>query len=201
MKKKPVILISCEHAVNTIPNAYQDLFTQAHPLLNSHRGIDFGALDIAQYLAHFLNVKLISATASRLLIDCNRSLTHPHCFSEITKPLPQATKQRIITEHYLPYREAVLQLIQTEINHQHPIIHLSIHSFTPKLHGTIRTVDIGLLYDPTRRLEKHMTQQWKNRLQKQTHHLRIRLNAPYQGRSNGLTTILRKKFPPEFYLG
>lgn len=199
--KHSVILLTCEHAVNSVPPAYQDLFAKQQALLNSHRGIDFGALAIAQSLAQALNVKLICATASRLLIDCNRSLTHQHCFSEITKYLPENTQQQIITQYYLPYRQAVEQFIQTEVNHQHQVIHLSIHSFTPELHGTIREVDIGLLYDPKRIQEKIFAKHWKNRLKEQSNHLRVRLNYPYQGTSDGFTTALRKKFSPESYIG
>ena len=201
MNRKPIILLSCEHAVNHVPAAYQDLFAKQHALLTSHRGIDFGALAIAQSLAQALNIKLICATTSRLLIDCNRSLTHPHCFSEVTKHLPTMIKQQIIAQYYLPYRQAVEQVIQTNVDNHHQVIHLSIHSFTPQLHGTIREVDIGLLYDPKRAPEKNFAQQWKNSLKKQANHLRIRLNSPYQGTSDGFTTALRKKFPPELYLG
>lgn len=196
-----IFLITCEHAVNSIPTAYQALFSDHQALLNSHRGIDFGALTIAQFLAQSLNIKPICAMASRLLIDCNRSLTHPHCFSEITKALPRSTQQQIIAQYYLPYREAVMGFIQTEVNQQHQVIHLSIHSFTPELHGAIRNVDIGLLYDPKRRQEKIFAQHWKTKLKEQSNHLRIRLNAPYQGTSDGFTTALRKKFPAESYLG
>ena len=201
MTKKPILLLSCEHAVNSIPKAYQALFTKEQALLTSHRGIDFGALEIAQYLAKGLEVKLLSATASRLLIDCNRSLTHPNCFSEVTKDLPNTSKEAIIAQYYSPYRDSIEQFIQTQANHERQVIHLSIHSFTPALDGNIREVDIGLLYDPKRTPEKQFAKTWKTNLQKQAHHFLIRLNSPYKGTSDGFTTALRKKFSPEFYVG
>lgn len=46
--KHIALLISCEHAVNTVPYDYQTLFERHKELLESHRGIDFGALEIAQ---------------------------------------------------------------------------------------------------------------------------------------------------------
>nr|WP_238143946.1 hypothetical protein [Legionella pneumophila] len=46
--KHIALLISCEHAVNTVPYDYQMLFECHKELLESHRGIDFGALEIAQ---------------------------------------------------------------------------------------------------------------------------------------------------------
>ena len=201
MDKDSVILLTCEHAVNTIPPAYQVAFAEYQSLLNTHRGIDFGALAIAESLEKLLKVKLITATTSRLLIDCNRSLDHPSCFSEVTTPLPDATKQQIISHYYAPYREAVEQAIQTYLTTYDRVIHLSIHSFTPEMHGEIRNVDIGLLYDPKRLPEKILAQQWKKQLTKRATQLRARLNNPYQGTSDGFTTALRRKFPAENYLG
>jgi predicted N-formylglutamate amidohydrolase len=201
MKNNAVILLTCEHAVNHIPNAYQAAFAPQQGLLNSHRGIDFGALTIAQYLSKQLEVELITATTSRLLIDCNRSLNHPSCFSEVTTPLPQATKAHIIADYYAPYRQAVEKAIQTRIKNNHQVLHLSIHSFTPEMHGEVRNVDIGLLYDPRRTPEKQFAKQWKSALSLQAPHLKTRQNSPYQGRSDGFTTALRKQFPEEAYVG
>ena len=201
MTKKRIILFTCEHAVNDIPQAYQKFFAQEQSLLNSHRGIDFGAITIAQHLSAALNAQLFQATASRLLIDCNRSINHPACYSEITTPLPELTKQAISSKYYSPYRASVEQWIKTHIAEQKQVLHLSIHSFTPKMHGEVREVDIGLLYDPKRLPEKHFAQQWKNNLKKCSPPLRIRLNAPYQGTSDGFTTALRKIFPQNSYLG
>lgn len=48
--KKTVLVLSCEHAVNTIPELYRPLFASCNDLLNSHRGIDFGTASLAAYL-------------------------------------------------------------------------------------------------------------------------------------------------------
>ena len=167
MNKKPIIFLSCEHAVNTIPPAYQAIFAEHSSLINSHRGIDFGALGIAEQLAKQLTVELITAKTSRLLIDFNRSLTHPTCFSEVTTGLADNIKQAIITNYYQPYREAIESFLRSAIDKQHRVIHLSIHSFTPELHGIKRNTDIGLLYDPKRPSEKIFATRWKQQLHQQ----------------------------------
>lgn len=152
--RKPVLVLSCEHAVNTVPNEYTAYFLEHEGLLYTHRGIDFGALDIATHLSDYFNCDLIQAKATRLLIDCNRRLANPYCFSEITAPLPIETKKQIIRDFYSPFREEVKTLISTYVKCGYQVWHFSVHSFTPVLNGLIRNADIGFLYDPARSNEK-----------------------------------------------
>src|SRR5258708_5592617 len=113
--KAIALVISCEHAVNTVPKAYQTLFEPYQHLLQSHRGMDFGALEIAlAFRAHF-ECDFRQAQATRLLIDCNRSLKHRTCFSEITATLPQQEKALIIQQYYLPFRQDVENRIKMHI--------------------------------------------------------------------------------------
>lgn len=91
--KNIALLISCEHAVNTVPYEYQTLFEPHKAILDSHRGIDFGALEIAQSIHKNNHCSLFQATCTRLLVDCNRSINHPHCFSEITKIYHQTKRK------------------------------------------------------------------------------------------------------------
>lgn len=199
--KKTALIISCEHGVNTIPKPYTDLFAPHQETLNTHRGIDFGALACAQYLHQHCGGDLVLAEASRLLIDCNRSLNHSHCFSEITESLPDETKQNIINRYYLPYRNQVNALIKQHINRGHTVLHLSIHSFTPIMNDLVRTADIGLLYDPRREPEKRMAGLWQKELKQQAPEYRVRMNYPYRGISDGLTSAMRKQYKANDYIG
>jgi predicted N-formylglutamate amidohydrolase len=199
---KPLTLvISCEHAVNTIPATYQKLFAPYQELLETHRSIDFGALEIASDLKQMFNCDFVQAQATRLLIDCNRSLTHPHCFSEITASLPLAEKQQIIQQYYLPFRQEVEQKIKRCIAQGQQVLHLSIHSFTPIFKMTNRNADIGLLYDPRRMSEKVFAKHWQQQLKQYNHWLRVRMNYPYRGVSDGFTSALRKQFSDQDYIG
>lgn len=199
--KKPIIIISCEHAVNTVPAHYQTLFADHTALLNSHRGIDFGALAIADYLSDALDCVCTRASATRLLIDCNRSLNHRDCFSPITKKLPAAKKTEIIEQFYLPFRQKTEKLIAEQISKGNTVYHLSIHSFTPRLNGQTRNADIGLLYDPKHGSEKNLARRWQKHLRQVDGRLQVKLNYPYRGTSDGFTTALRKQYHENQYAG
>lgn len=197
-----MLILTCEHAVNTLPATYKTRFSEAGGLMNSHRGIDFGALELATHLANFFGVDLYSATVSRMLIDCNRSLHHPRCFSEISLQFPAKMKQEIIENYYHPFRQPVLDRIEREIKAKNRVLHLSIHSFTPALNGEIRNNDLGLLYDSRRKEEakfaKSLPLAFKNQVAST---LKCRLNYPYQGKADGFTTAIRKLYPEKHYLG
>ncbi len=201
MTKNITLVISCEHAVDTVPEEYRALFQPYKELLNSHRGIDFGALTIANHLRETLPCDFVQAHATRLLIDCNRSLNHPSCFSEITRTLPQEEKIKIINEYYLPFREQVSNLIQKRIQQKQQVWHVSVHSFTPIMNNIIRTADVGFLYNPQRLAEKMLCRQWQKELRQLSHTLKVRLNYPYKGITDGLTTTLRKQYNDSAYIG
>lgn len=198
---KIAIIVTCEHAVNSVPQEYFPLFYPYQPLLSTHRGVDLGALEIAKHLQHMIPCVLIQATTTRLLIDCNRSLNNPACFSEITKPLNSAEKQKIINNYYVPYREDVIHHIKTYTHQGLQVLHLSIHSFTSIMENTIRNADISFLYDPQRPPEKMFAKQWQHKIKQITPEYRIRMNYPYKGTSDGLTSTLRKQFSMKEYIG
>lgn len=198
---KIALLITCEHAVDTIPAQYSNLFVPFRELLASHRGIDFGALSIALYLQEHLPCDFVQAQTSRLLIDCNRSLKHPSCFSEATNGLSVEKKQLIINHYYLPYREQVINLIKKHVAAGLQVWHLSIHSFTPIMDGITRNADIGLLYDPQRSSEKKLASKMQKEIKALAPNLRVRMNYPYKGTSDGFTSALRKQFTDASYTG
>ncbi|KTD62550.1 N-formylglutamate amidohydrolase [Legionella spiritensis] len=199
--KPAIVLLSCEHAVNHVPDAYEPLFQPYHDLLNSHRGLDIGASAIADYLSESLRCALVKAQATRLLIDCNRSLRHPHCFSEITRSLSLADKETIKQQFYLPFRQQVESHIHEYIKQGRQVWHLSIHSFTPILDGQCRNADIGLLYDPKRPSERTIAKRWQQEIRHTAPPLRVRLNYPYRGTSDGFTCALRKRYSSDDYAG
>ena len=199
---KPTILfLSCEHAVDTVPEAYLHLFQHYKPLLKTHRAIDFGALEIAMSLNQTLACEYVTATVTRLLIDCNRSLTSPNCFSEVTSDLPDEIKKQLIEHYYLPYRTRCETLIKAHIDRGHQVLHISVHSFTPSFNGTTRNAGICLLYDPKRHGEKEVARLWHGLLSHETPAYRIRMNYPYRGTSDGFTSALRKQYSEKDYLG
>lgn len=199
---KPIALvITCEHAVNTVPPEYHHVFTGNNCVLDTHRGLDIGAQYIANQLHQHVKSQYTQASVTRLLIDCNRSLTHHHCFSEFTKHLPEQEKQHLINTYYQPFRDKTMALIQEQITLGKQVLHLSIHSFTPVLNGIARNAGIGLLYDHTRHAEQEVARIWRSIILQKTPTYRVRMNYPYHGKSDGFTTTLRKHHSEHDYLG
>lgn len=186
------VVITCEHGGNRVPRRYQRLFAGKKKLLESHRGYDPGALTLARRFARAGRWPLHFSTVTRLLVDLNRSFRHPKNFSEITNPLDWNAKSEILDEYYDPYRFAVEKRLRELILYEdRRVLHLSVHSFTPKLDGEVRRADIGLLYDPQRRGEVEFCDAWRAQLRKQRPDLIVRRNYPYLGTADGFTPHLR----------
>ena len=194
----PALLVTCEHGGRNVPARYRALFAGQDALLRTHRGFDAGSLAMARDLADGLGAPLVSSTTTRLLVDLNRSMGHPRLFSEVTRGLPPAERERILDEHYRPYRRQVEERVATQ---RRPVVHVSSHSFTPVLDGEVRNADIGLLYDPRRARERALAARWKAAILERQPGLRVRFNYPYAGRADGLTSAMRRRFPDARYAG
>jgi predicted N-formylglutamate amidohydrolase len=199
--RTPYVLVTCEHGGNRIPAPYRALFRDGAEVLASHRGYDPGALDLARALAAAFDAPLIGATVSRLLVELNRSPRHPQCFSEFTRGLAPADRQRIAARYYAPYRNQVTEQAGQAIAAGRRVVHLSAHSFTPVLDGVVRNADVGLLYDPACEGERRLCEYWAALLQRRIAPLRVRRNYPYRGSADGLTTSLRRRFAAGHYAG
>jgi len=199
--KPTVLVISCEHAVNTVPPDYLHLFQQHESILQTHRAIDFGALEITQYMCKTMGCEYTQSTVSRLLIDCNRSLTHSRCFSKFSKKLPDSGKKSLIDHYYTPFRQQTKMIIDSHIAANEQVLHLSIHTFTPVIKGLTQNTGIGLLYDSRRHAEKEVARQWHGLLLQETPEYRIRMNYPFPGNSDSFTTTLRHDYVERDYLG
>jgi len=195
------LIITCEHAGNKIPVQFKGLFKGEEFELNSHRGWDPGAYPIACYLAEKLKVNLHSNIYSRLLIEYNRSLDHPQLFSSYTENLPGETKKLLIEKYYQKYRSKVDKEIEASLRNGIPVLHLSIHTFTPSLNGVKRNADVGILFDPKRIGEKKFSKALKSQLLEQNNTLRVKYNYPYLGIDDGFTSYLRKLHPNHEYWG
>jgi predicted N-formylglutamate amidohydrolase len=190
-------VLTCEHGGNDIPAKYLPLFADAQEALNSHRGLDLGALDLFHHLSKLAYFSQ-SNTISRLLIEINRSQGHPKLFSEFTTALSHKEKSELIETFYFPYRYEVEKNISELIAKGEEVLHFSVHSFTPEWKGDYRNTDIGLLYDPSKAREKSFCKDLKQQLRLQSPSLKIRYNYPYLGIADGFTTYLRNEFPEKY---
>lgn len=200
MSAVATLLLTCEHASRAVPRRYRHLFAGHEPLLEGHRGWDPGALVLAERLARHLDAELFAGSATRLLVDLNRSRHHPRLLSEITRPLPRPERDLLLADHYDPFREKFAERVDRAVA-DGPVLHLSVHSFTPVLDGRARNVDLGLLYDPARREELATCRAWASAIAASLPGLRVRRNAPYRGAADGHVTALRRRHPGAMYRG
>lgn len=190
------LVLSCEHGGNDVPSDLRHCFAGDEEVLLTHRGLDLGALDLFKQLAP-LAAESASATLSRLCIELNRSEHHPRLFSAYARDLDDARKHELLFFHRA-YRGEFTALIQQRIAAKEDIVHVAVHSFTPVLEGVKRTMDIGLLYDPSRGNERAFCMAWRKALHARAPRLVVRMNQPYKGTSDGFPTRLRTVFPKHY---
>jgi predicted N-formylglutamate amidohydrolase len=195
------LVVTCEHASNHIPAAYRARVTAGLRILESHRGWDPGALDLARRVARRYRAPLAATRVSRLLVECNRSLSHPQLFSEFARGFDDEERDTIVARYYLPHRDRVETLVREHTARRQCVLHVGVHTFTPVLGGVARRADVGLLYDPRRPAEAALVRAWRGAVVALDASLRVRLNYPYRGWTDGLTTSLRMQFPDARYAG
>jgi len=200
---KQVLILSCEHGGNAVPPEYAALFHTQRSVkaLAGHRGMDAGALALAEALSSQLKAPLYSATVTRLLVDLNRSVGHRRFFSEFSRFLDQPARDCLIEAHYEPHRRRVTEAISSTVDRGCRVCHIAVHSFAPRLGSRERRADIGLLYDSGRLPEQAFCARWQRNLRTANSSLRLRRNYPYLGKSDGFTTHLRRLFGPRRYIG
>ena len=200
-RKVDALIITCEHGGNGVPRDLVAAFKPIRGMLSTHRGWDPGALDLARQLARRLDAPLFHSTTSRLVVDLNRSETHPRVLSRLSAALPTTAREALLDRLYRPFREEVAAAVHGSIRRRRKVVHISVHSFTPILAGKKRKADIGLLFDPVRADERRIAEAWRSAIGRLDPKLRVRMNYPYRGTSDGHTTSLRGRFQPDRYIG
>ncbi len=193
------LVISCEHAVNTVPPDFEELFAGQEGVLTTHRGYDQGALALAKTLANSSQAPCFAARISRLLIDHNRSPNNRSFWSEFSRDLSPEQKHQLLAGYYQPFRDLTSEWINQQVLKGKAVLHLSVHSFTPVCTGRIRDLDIGLLYDPNRGPERAFAKHWQRHLRAAKTELRVKMNRPYHGMSDCHQAIYRLRYPAETY--
>lgn len=191
---EPGLLLTCEHASRRVPNRYACLFEGAERELSSHRGWDPGALQIGRRLARAFGAPLVAGRATRLLVDLNRTEDEKGRFSRFGRWLPAAERRRILSTWHEPHWSEVERHLARMRAGRGRIVHVACHSFTPRLGGRVRAYELGLLYDPRRVAERRFVRAWREALRREAPEMRVRLNRPYAGWTDGMTTTFRGRF-------
>lgn len=184
-----------------MPREYAPLFAGAADVLQTHRGYDLGALEVARAFGRRLGVTPFTATTTRLVVDLNRSPGNRNVFSAYTRSLSAERRAAALAAHYRPYREAVESAVSGALRGDGTVLHVSAHSFTPALRGEVRRCDVGFLYDPTRPAEVELVEAWYAALRAAAPELTLRRNYPYRGVSDALVTHLRRRYGGRGYAG
>jgi predicted N-formylglutamate amidohydrolase len=74
-----------------------------------------------------------------------------------------------------------------------------VHSFTGEFAGEVREMSMGVMLDPSRRLERHAADLLLEGLVRLGVHAVE--NEPYDGRGDALVAALRRRFPQDRYAG
>ena len=151
-------VIVCEHASNAIPERFAGLGLSGEAL-ESHIAWDPGALGVARHLAEQLDAPLVRATVSRLVVDCNRRLDAPDLIvseaDSIAVPgnrISEEERRVRIAMIHEPFHAALGRLIEDRLAAGRPTALVSVHSFTPVLHGLARPWAVGIIFGDDRRL-------------------------------------------------
>ena len=180
---------------------YRPLFVGHEHLLPTHRGWDPGALLLAREMAERFDAPLYFDETTRLLADLNRSVGNPELHSEATRHLSLRERRELLDAHYHPHRRRVDAAMAAAVATGDRVVHIASHSFTPELNGHVRTADIGMLYDPGGRARSRSRRRGSTRCGAPTRRCRLRRNYPYIGKSDGVTQVMRRRYPPERYVG
>jgi len=200
------LVVTCEHASNRVPAGYAKLGLSTKQLAQ-HIAWDPGAAAVARAIAARIGCPVHLAKWSRLVVDANRRLSNPKLIAPVSfgvripgnARLSADEEARRLRLYYFPYRNAVTADVLELISEAGSCLHLSVHSFTPVVDGKVRKADVGLLYDPRRPREASFAKRLGLLLE--AHGLRVRMNYPYLGTSDGFVSWFRKHFKPAQYAG
>jgi predicted N-formylglutamate amidohydrolase len=95
------LILSCEHGGNRVPARFRSLFSSR--FLDTHRGYDPGALELARDFARATRAPLFYSTVSRLLVELNRPLGHAQLFS---RKVPAPARPELLKRYHAPFWRA-----------------------------------------------------------------------------------------------
>ncbi|MGB3537427.1 MAG: N-formylglutamate amidohydrolase [Mesorhizobium sp.] len=153
-RSRGIVLIA-DHARRDLPEDYGDLGLPRSEF-DRHIAYDIGVETVTRELAAQLGVPAVIANFSRLLIDPNRGEDDPTLIRQLydgtvipaNYPMTGEERDRRLDTYYWPYHDAVGAMISSvaHASGAAPFI-LSVHSFTPVMHGQVRPWHVGILWD------------------------------------------------------
>ncbi|MHC4895924.1 MAG: N-formylglutamate amidohydrolase [Planctomycetota bacterium] len=206
IRSVPRAVVSVEHASFRVPKHLEHLGLPP-AWLETHHGWDPGAALVGRLLARALVVPLHLARWSRLVADVNRSAFHQRVVPATTggrrvpanQDLDLRDRRERVARYWQPYRDAVESDLDRAVATHGKVLHISVHSFVERLRGRERRHQLGLLYNPARRLERAMADRLDRRLTAAGYC--VRRNQPYSGLEDGFCMRMRAERKASCYLG
>ena len=153
------VLIVCDHASAFVPRALGDLGLPPKDFAR-HIAYDPGAQAVADRLARHLDAPLVCSVFSRLIVDPNRQLDDPTLIPTVAedtvvpgnRELGDADVARRLNTFFHPYHAAIRAWLDALEERGPPPVLISMHTFTPVMHGRERPWEVGVLWDKDTRL-------------------------------------------------
>ena len=196
----PTLVLSCEHAVCSVPEWHRERFKDSEEVLTSHLGWDPGALNLGQAFAMKFRTPLTHGEVTRLLIDLDLAPDNPQRFSQFVTDMSADQLVRMHDRHHGSYLDGLRQRIESGIGVSPPVVHLSVHTFSPDSEFAPPNTDIGVHCDSGRAHEMVLSGAWVSGLRDAAPDLAITENQPSPGGSSELLHLLRHEYDPESYL-
>ena len=174
-------LVICDHASNRVPRSLKGLGIQKGDL-QRHIGWDIGTEDIGKYIGKELNMPVILASYSRLVVDLNREPHHSECMPEVSDRtniaanigLSKKAKDQRLKEIFWPYQKQIEKQINRLLKTGCPLL-IAIHSFTPQLNDVKRPWHISVLWNKQEKIAKRLIAE----IRKREPSLLVGSNEPY----------------------
>lgn len=186
------IVFCCDHASKRIPESLDNLGLDEE-YLSSHIAWDIGAAELTKRIAKHFSATALLNNYSRLVVDCNRYLSDPTAFSQVSdcitipgnQNLHELDKANRVEAIYYRYHRAIRTELESRTSTEQTPILISIHSFTPQLRGQEkRDLHAGVLWDKDGRIPLALLDALR-----EGSNLTIGDNEPYSGRSIADYTI------------
>lgn len=183
----PGLLIIVDHARANLPDEYGSLGLNDTEF-ERHIAYDIGIEGVARGLNQQLNVPVVMANFSRLLIDPNRSVDDPTLVMRVSDGalipknayIERDEIERRITNYHQPYHSAITKQIEQFLAAGIVPMLLSLHSFTHNWRGTERPWHAGILWDQDPRFVSPFLAALRR-----DNHLIVGDNEPYTGKLKG----------------
>jgi predicted N-formylglutamate amidohydrolase len=156
-------LIICDHSSNLVPRSLKGLGLEKSQL-SRHIGWDIGTEDIGRYMSKALDMPLVLAGYSRLVVDLNRAPDHRECIienSDHTKipaniGLSKAAREKRLKEIFWPYQKQVGKQVDRFVKKKQTPLLLAVHSFTPEMNQVRRHWHIAVLWNRQEKIARKL---------------------------------------------